>query len=137
MEDADLKRKEEFKEYEMQKELQYQEQLKQMDEQNRLAAQKQHEEQMKKHKQHPQLHHPGSKQQYEQVWEDQDHLSPEDFNPKTFFHLHDLDGNGVWDANEVKTLFKKELDKMYDPNAPEDDIRERYEIGRASCRERV
>lgn len=28
---------------------------------------------------------------------------------------------------EVKALFKKELDKMYDPNAPEDDLTERYE----------
>lgn len=39
----------------------------------------------------------------------------------------DLDGNGYWDEMEVKALFKKELDKMYDPNAPEDDINERYE----------
>lgn len=111
----------------MQKELQYQEQLKQLDEKNRAEAQKFHDQQQQKHKQHPNLHHPGSKQQLEQVWEEQDHLAPEDFNPKTFFHLHDLDGNGVWDADEVKTLFRKELDKMYDPNAPEDDIRERYE----------
>ena len=111
----------------MQKELQYQEQLKHLDEQNRKAAEKQHETLEEKHKKHPSLHHPGSKPQLEQVWEEQDHMSPEDFNPKTFFHLHDLDGNGVWDAVEVKALFKKELDKMYDPNAPEDDIRERYE----------
>lgn len=27
----------------------------------------------------------------------------------------------------MKALFKKELDKVYDPNAPEDDIRERVE----------
>lgn len=39
----------------------------------------------------------------------------------------DLDGNGYWDQMEVKALFKKELDKMYDPNAPEDDLNERYE----------
>lgn len=43
------------------------------------------------------------------------------------FFLVDLDGNGYWDEMEVKALFKKELDKMYDPNAPEDDINERYE----------
>jgi nucleobindin len=41
--------------------------------------------------------------------------------------LADLDGNGYWDADEVKALFQKELDKMYDPNAPEDDMRERRE----------
>jgi nucleobindin len=39
----------------------------------------------------------------------------------------DLDGNGFWDTDEVKALFQKELDKMYDPNAPEDDMRERRE----------
>merc|ERR1719370_2718844 len=46
---------------------------------------------------------------------------------KTFFNMHDLDGNGQWDENEVRVLFKKELDKAYDPNAPEDDMREREE----------
>ncbi|XP_021953849.1 nucleobindin-2 isoform X2 [Folsomia candida] len=127
LEDVDKQRKDEFKEYEMKKELQYEEQLKRMDEKNRAEAEKFHKQQQEKHREHKPLHHPGSKQQLEQVWEEQDHLSPEDFNPKTFFHLHDLDGNGVWDANEVKALFKKELDKMYDPNAPEDDVRERVE----------
>jgi hypothetical protein len=39
----------------------------------------------------------------------------------------DLDGNGVWDADEVKALFLKELDKMYTPGAAEDDMRERIE----------
>jgi hypothetical protein len=34
------------------------------------------------------MHHPGSKQQLEEVWEEQDHLSPDSFNPKTFFALH-------------------------------------------------
>lgn len=43
------------------------------------------------------------------------------------FWTTDLDGNGYWDENEVKALFQKELDKMYDPNAPEDDLMERYE----------
>ena len=43
------------------------------------------------------------------------------------FLSKDLDGNGYWDEMEVKTLFKKELDKMYDPNASEDDQAERIE----------
>lgn len=127
LEDADRRRKSEFKEYEMHKELEYQEQLKRMDEKNRVEAEKQHQERMNKHKEHRPLHHPGSKAQIEEVWEEQDRMAPEDFNPKTFFHLHDLDGNGHWDANEVKALFRKELDKMYDPNAPEDDMKERME----------
>lgn len=41
--------------------------------------------------------------------------------------LVDLDSNGVWDQNEVKALFVKELDKVYQQGIPEDDMRERAE----------
>lgn len=41
--------------------------------------------------------------------------------------MHDLDSNGLWDQDEVKALFVKELDKMYAQGAPEDDMRERFE----------
>merc|ERR1712083_569218 len=78
-----------------------------------------------KHKQHEKLKHPMTKDQLEEVWEEQDHMQPQDWDPKTFFAMHDLDGNGQWDENEVRILFKKELDKAYDPNAPEDDMKER------------
>lgn len=37
-----------------------------------------------------QLHHPGSKQQLEEVWEQQDHMEDQEFNPKTFFYLHGM-----------------------------------------------
>lgn len=39
----------------------------------------------------------------------------------------DLDSNGYWDENEVKALFVKELDKVYQSNHSEDDMRERVE----------
>merc|ERR1719394_1990979 len=80
-----------------------------------------------KHNAHEKLKHPMTKDQLEDVWEEQDHMDPQDWDPKTFFNMHDLDGNGQWDENEVRVLFKKELDKAYDPNAPEDDMREREE----------
>jgi len=80
-----------------------------------------------KHRQHEKLKHPMTKDQLEEVWEEQDHMDAQDWDPKTFFAMHDLDGNGQWDENEVRILFKKELDKAYDPNAPEDDMREREE----------
>lgn len=38
-----------------------------------------------------------------------------------------MDGNGVWDADEVKALFIKELDKMYGPDGPNEDLHERAE----------
>ena len=65
--------------------------------------------------------------QLEEVWEEQDHMRPEDWNPKTFFAMHDLNGDNYWDEDEVRVLFRKELDKVYDPNEPEDDMREREE----------
>lgn len=44
------------------------------------------------------------------------------------FHIAlDVDGNGVWDADEVKALFIKELDKMYGPGGPNKDLHERAE----------
>lgn len=39
----------------------------------------------------------------------------------------DLDGNGFWDEDEVKALFLKELDKMYNERGLEDDIYEKRE----------
>ncbi|XP_066977561.1 nucleobindin-2-like isoform X1 [Macrobrachium rosenbergii] len=127
LEKVDAQRQEEFKKYEMEKEYERQQQLAAMDEEHRKAAEEKHTEEVKKHAQHGKLHHPGSKQQLQEVWEEQDHMKADDFNPSTFFHLHDLDGNGYWDQVEVKILFQKELDKLYDPNASEDDMNERYE----------
>ena len=57
-----------------------------------------------KHKKHEKLHQPGHKAQLEEVWEEQDQMQ-QDFDPKTFFMLHDVDGNGLWDqVNNVDTL---------------------------------
>jgi len=78
-------------------------------------------------KQRPGVHQPGSQQQYEEVWEKHDHLSSGEFNSKAFFHLHDLDGNRLWDFDEVKALYVTDLDKIYDPKAAEYDEFERQE----------
>ena len=49
--------------------------------------------------------------QLEEVWEKQDHMRAEDWNPKTFFAMHDLNGDNFWDEDEIRVLFRKELDK--------------------------
>lgn len=36
------------------------------------------------------IHHPGSKKQLEEVWEKQDEMEGENFNPRTFFALHGI-----------------------------------------------
>ncbi|QQP42205.1 EFhand protein NUCB1 [Caligus rogercresseyi] len=56
----------------------------------------------------------------------------EDWDPKTLFAMHDLNGDKQWDENELKVLFRKELDKVYDPNNRDDDMKERVEDGVSS-----
>ncbi|XP_037977847.2 nucleobindin-2 isoform X2 [Plutella xylostella] len=126
LEAADKQRKEEFKEYEMQKEFDKHQKMETMDEAQKKEFQKKIESEEEKKKHHKPLHHPGSKQQLEEVWEKQDHMDQQ-FDPKAFFMMHDVDGNGVWDADEVKALFIKELDKMYGPDGPNEDLHERAE----------
>ncbi|GFR03682.1 nucleobindin-2 [Trichonephila clavata] len=72
-------------------------------------------------KDHPKVHHPGSKPQLEQVWEDQDHMPREEFNPKTFFAMHDINGDGHLDVKEVEAILLPEVRKLYNPNNEEDD----------------
>merc|ERR1712241_1062819 len=97
------------------------------DEEARKKEEQRLAEMEKKHKEHEKLKHPMTKDQLEEVWEEQDHMQAEDWDPKTFFAMHDLNGDGFWEEDELKVLFQKELDKAYDPNAPEDDMRERAE----------
>ncbi|CAH0716033.1 unnamed protein product, partial [Brenthis ino] len=126
LEAADKKRREEFKEYEMQKEFEKQQKIEHMDDTQKKEYMESLKKQDEAKKHHQPLHHPGSKQQLEEVWEKQDHMDQQ-FDPKAFFMLHDVDGNGVWDADEVKALFIKELDKMYGPEGPNKDLHERAE----------
>ncbi|XP_065226346.1 nucleobindin-2-like isoform X2 [Planococcus citri] len=128
LEDADKKRKQMFKEYEMQKHFEREETIKNMteDERKQFLA-KEEEERKREAEAKKKIHHPGSKQQLEEVWVEQDHMNKNDFNPKTFFVMHDVDGNGFLDEEEVKALFMKELDKLYVQGMPHADLMERAE----------
>jgi nucleobindin len=111
--EADRRRREEFKEYELQKEFEKQEKLRDMDEPHKKEYEEELHHQEEVHNKHEKVHDPGHKAQLEEVWEKVDHMEGNDFDAKTFFKLHDLDGNDVWDEQEVKALFLKELDKVY------------------------
>ncbi|KAJ6644268.1 Nucleobindin-2, partial [Pseudolycoriella hygida] len=124
---ADKARREEFKQYELEKEFEKQEKLRGYEDDSRPEHEAEMRRLEEKHNNHPKVHHPGNKAQLEEVWEEQDHMEGMDFDPQTFFLMHDLDSNGVWDQNEVKALFVKELDKVYQQGLPEDDMRERAE----------
>lgn len=88
LEEADKRRRQEFKEYEMQKEFEKNAIEQEMDEE----LKKRYEEELKankeKHNKHEKIHHPGNKAQLQEVWEKQDNMDPENFDPKTFFMMH-------------------------------------------------
>uniref|UniRef100_A0A1I7WGI1 EF-hand domain-containing protein n=1 Tax=Heterorhabditis bacteriophora TaxID=37862 RepID=A0A1I7WGI1_HETBA len=54
-------------------------------------------------------------------------MEKDSFDPRTFFALHDLNGDGFWNADELEALFQLELEKMYNETNPDDDPRERME----------
>ncbi|XP_029438554.1 nucleobindin-2 isoform X2 [Rhinatrema bivittatum] len=136
LENYDKERHEEFKRYEMMKEHERREYLKTLDEEKRKAEEVKYEEMKKKHSEHPKVNHPGSKDQLKEVWEETDGLDPNDFDPKTFFKLHDSNNDGFLDEQELEALFTKELEKVYDPKNEEDDMVE-MEEERLRMREHV
>uniref|UniRef100_A0A7N8YA89 Nucleobindin 2a n=1 Tax=Mastacembelus armatus TaxID=205130 RepID=A0A7N8YA89_9TELE len=136
LENYDKERHEEFKRYEMMKEHDRREHLKTLDEEERKKEEEHYEEMRKKHADHPKVNHPGSENQLKEVWEEADGLDPEDFDPKTFFNLHDTNGDGFFDEQELEALFTKELEKIYDPTNEEDDMVE-MEEERLRMREHV
>lgn len=122
LEEVDEKRRKDFKEYEMEKEFEYQEKLKNLSEDERQQTEQKHEELQKKHKEHEKLKHPGSKDQFEEVWEKDDKMEDQDFDPRTFFMMHDLNEDKFWDIEEVEAVLQRELEKVYDArNSPEED----------------
>lgn len=82
------------------------------------------------------MNHPGSQDQLKEVWHETDGMDPEDFDPKTFFKMHDTNGDGFLDENELEALFTKELEKVYSPENEEDDMVE-MEEERLRMREHV
>ncbi|KAM9409283.1 nucleobindin-2a isoform 2-T2 [Pholidichthys leucotaenia] len=136
LENFDKERHEEFKRYEMMKEHDRREHLKTLNEEERRKEEEHYEEMKKKHADHPKVNHPGSQNQLKEVWEEADGLDPEDFDPKTFFNLHDTNGDGFFDEQELEALFTKELEKIYDPTNEEDDMVE-MEEERLRMREHV
>ncbi|XP_028307171.1 nucleobindin-2b isoform X1 [Gouania willdenowi] len=122
LEHFDKDRHDEFKRYEMMKEHERRERLRNMSEEDRKKEEQHFEEMRKKHADHPKVNHPGSENQLKEVWHEADGLDPEDFDAKTFFKIHDTNGDGFFDESELESLFTKELEKVYNPANEEDDM---------------
>ncbi|XP_006782451.1 nucleobindin-2-like [Neolamprologus brichardi] len=136
LENFDKDRHDEFKQYEMMKEHERRQRLKNLNEEDRKKEEEHYEEMKKKHANHPKVNHPGSEDQLKEVWQEADGLDPEDFDPKTFFKMHDSNGDGFFDESELEALFTKELEKVYNPENEEDDMVE-MEEERLRMREHV
>lgn len=136
LENFDKDRHDEFKRYEMMKEHERRERLKAMNEEDRKKEEQHYEEMRKKHADHPKINHPGSEDQLKEVWQESDGLDPDNFDPKTFFKMHDTNGDGFFDESELEALFTKELEKVYNPENEEDDMVE-MEEERLRMREHV
>ncbi|KHN74801.1 Nucleobindin-2 [Toxocara canis] len=127
MEKIDEQRREQFKEYEMQKKAEADHKMANMTPEERKKFEQDLEQMKKRHNEHEKVKHPGSRDQLEEVWEDSDKMEKENFDPRTFFALHDLNGDGFWSAEELEALFQLELQKVYNESDPDDDPRERIE----------
>uniref|UniRef100_UPI0037E80F4C nucleobindin-2-like n=1 Tax=Semicossyphus pulcher TaxID=241346 RepID=UPI0037E80F4C len=127
LQNFDKDRHDEFKRYEMLKEHERRERLKTMNEEDRKKEEQHYEEMKKKHADHPKVHHPGSQDQLKEVWQETDGMDPADFDPKTFFKMHDNNGDRFLDEGELEALFTKELEKVYNPENEEDDMVEMEE----------
>ncbi|KAG8429849.1 hypothetical protein GDO86_019040 [Hymenochirus boettgeri] len=136
LENYDKERHNEFKRYEMLKEHERREYLKSLDEETKKLEEERFETMKKKHRDHPKINHPGSKDQLKEVWEEADGLDPNDFSAKTFFKLHDPNNDGFLDENELEALFTRELEKAYNSKNEEDDMIE-MEEERLRMREHV
>lgn len=64
---------------------------------------------MEQKKRHRKVNHPGSARQMKEVWEEVDHLESDQFNPRSFFKLHDINSDGVLDEAEIEAIMLKEV----------------------------
>ena len=64
--------------------------LAEMNEQQRLKSEEEFKKKQEERKKHEKLPHPASKDQLEEVWENEDGMEKNKFDSKTFFHMHGL-----------------------------------------------
>lgn len=111
----------------MHKLLEFEELFKRLSPLEQMEVRAKMDEMLQTHVRSKPMHMPASKQHLLKVWEEKDQMEKENFNVKTFFHLHDLDGNGFMDEYEIKTLLQTQVLDHYDENEPDFDEREMNE----------
>ena len=74
------------------------------------------QEHRERQKQHEKMYKPASKHQLEEVWEEDDGLKDEQFDPKTFFFLH-----GQFDTTPLALLIHSTTQHSYSSSLSTDD----------------
>ncbi|XP_028417212.1 nucleobindin-2-like [Dendronephthya gigantea] len=124
MNEIDKRRKDEFRRHEMDKEHKRRVSEKGLDEEKKKEAAEERRRLREKHIRDAQrVNHPGSKQQLEEVWEEEDGFDKDQFNPRTFFKMHDKDNDGQLDPYELESLFYREASKIHNSTDPDFDRR--------------
>lgn len=123
----DKMRKEDFKRYEMEKKfLSHQKARHIKDEQKRKEFLEQAEKEKAEYEAAKKKEKaPLTKAEVKKVWTDKDELPEKEFNPKTFFALHDVDSDGMLDLDEIRMLVAYEVDRTF--NGTKADKREKIE----------
>ncbi|UJR36200.1 hypothetical protein I4U23_028933 [Adineta vaga] len=130
LDEIDRKREQEFKEYEMQKEYQRRIKLAKLTAEERRRLEQLHRETLEKKKRHRQVNHPGSVDQMEEVWKKVDKLDANQFTPKSFFKLHDINGDNLLDEGEIEAIMLKEAAKIHEDTPDGDPVEEEEEMDR-------
>ncbi|XP_077865637.1 nucleobindin-2-like [Saccoglossus kowalevskii] len=120
----DKMRKEEFKKGAMEKEIQRRKELLNLTSNERKVQEEKFAEEKLKEGKHEKVNHPGSKKQFQEVWEKTDHLEKDYFNPKVFFTIHDVNGDGFLDMHEMEALLILEVEKIYGKDGNPVEIKE-------------
>lgn len=114
LQSMDETRRKQFHKYELEKELKHKMMLRAMNEYDRKVQEALDKENVDKKKENQKkLAHPGNKKSMEEAWVN-DGFDKESFNPKTFFKLHDLNGDNEWDPFELEAVFEREVEALFE-----------------------
>jgi len=117
-------REENFQKYEMEKRFHEEQRLRHIKtDEKRKQEQERYEAERAANAAKKHIKHPLTEDTAKEVWETQDELPKDEFNPKTFFALNDVDGNKLLDMDEVRRMLQNELKNVQ----PGDDKRETRE----------
>ncbi|CAF0785461.1 unnamed protein product [Adineta ricciae] len=130
LDEIDRQREEEFKQYELRKEYQRRAKLAKLTKDERKRLEELHHEALEQKKRHRPVNHPGSRDQMEEVWTKVDKLETNQFKPKAFFKLHDINGDGFLDEGEIEAIMLQEAAKIHDGPADADPVEKEEEMER-------